>query len=100
MNIRAHWQFYKDCFPFIYSFALVCLAFVDALTGLFILFTIANGIGFLAFSSLKSQEFYFYYNLGISKLKLLLSLVIINAIVGLPFAVIFIIFKQLFFANA
>ena len=39
MNIRAHWQFYKDCFPFIYSFALVCLAFVDALTGLFILFT-------------------------------------------------------------
>jgi hypothetical protein len=76
------------------------MAFVDALTGIVILFTIANGIGFLAFSSLKSQEFYFYYNLGISKLKLLLSLVIINFVVGLPLVILFIIFKQLFFANA
>ena len=99
MNYRAYWQFYKSCFPFIVTAALVCAVF-GIIPAIVVLFTIANGIGFLAFSLLKPQEFYFYYNLGISKVQLFISCCLLNLVVAIPISIAVFTFTKLFLAPA
>jgi len=89
MNIRAYIQFYKDIIPFVLVFTVVSKILFGSLSAIIIFLTLGIGIGFLAFSLIKKKEFYFYYNLGITKWKLFKSVFLINLIVGTPLLIIF-----------
>lgn len=97
MNTRAYFQIYKDIFPFVFIFTLLSKILFGSFPAIIIFTTVAIGFGFLAFSLLKKNEFYFYYNLGISKWKLLKSVFLINLIFGTPLLIlIFIIISYIF----
>lgn len=90
MLTRASWQFYKDIAIFIWSFAIVC-ALLFGVTWAFLLMLVPGLlIGFVGFHSFKHQQFYFYYNLGYTKWKLIKYSFLINAVAGfLGFGVVY-----------
>jgi len=45
-------------------------------------------LGILFFEIARKQEYYFYYNLGISKLRLVLISYLFNLVIILPFLII------------
>lgn len=84
MNIRPYWQFYKDIFLFIVVFSLLGVIAFGLFLGFFFFMSIGLLFGFFAFHYFKKNEFYSYYNLGITKKKLYGAAFILNLIVGLP----------------
>jgi hypothetical protein len=63
---------------------------LDLLSYLFILSYISGGflIGVLYFEFARKQEYYFYYNLGISKFRLVTTSYLINLIFAIPLMII------------
>jgi len=99
MPIRAYLQFYKSIIPFILMFTLLSF-FIFGLVPSFIIFlTIGIFIGFLTFYLIKKKEFYFYYNLGISKWKLFRAVFLINLILGVPIVLIILFIISFFIGD-
>ena len=88
MPIRAYIQFYKNIIPFVLAFTLLSKILFGSFPAIIIFLTLGIGIGFLAFSLIKKKEFYFYYNLGITKWNLFKSVFLINLIVGTPLLIV------------
>lgn len=84
MHIRAHWQFYKTIFPFIAAFSLVCISFGGLFWAFLLFATLGPIIGLLGFRAFYRDQFYFYYNLGITKIRLTLVSILINLVLGIP----------------
>ncbi|WP_432410385.1 hypothetical protein [Rasiella sp. SM2506] len=93
MNYRPYWQFYKAIFPFVVATGLLTVWVFGVYWGYFLFCTLGIVAGFFGFKTFRKDEYYSYYNLGITKYKLLLSSIIINLLVGLP---IFLVFLALF----
>ncbi len=81
---RAYWQFYKTLFPFIAAFSIACLLFGDLYWSFFLFATVGPFIGMLGFKVFYKEQFYFYYNLGHTYLKLVKITFIINLLLGIP----------------
>jgi hypothetical protein len=97
--IRAHWQFYKTIFPFIAAISLACIAF-GGLFWAFILFAVLGPIiGMLGFGVFYKDQFYFYYNLGITQTKLLGGSFIINLFLGVPIFGVLILIVSFFLGS-
>tara|TARA_R110000822_G_scaffold42952_2_gene116341 strand:+ start:124 stop:435 length:312 start_codon:yes stop_codon:yes gene_type:complete len=84
MNIRAHWQYYKDIFPFIAGFGIICCIATNILWGFGLFCTLGLLFGFFGFRVFKNDEYYFYYNLGITKWNLLKISFFINLLIAIP----------------
>ncbi len=66
----------------------------------FLIFTtLGIFIGFLVFELLKKEEYYFYYNSGITKWKLFKAVFLINLIIGAPIVLIFLLITSYFIGN-
>jgi len=64
----------------------------------FLLFsTLGLLIGFIGFYTFKKGEYYFYYNLGITKFGLLNASFFINILIGIPVFSILFLFNTLLF---
>lgn len=99
MMVRAYWQFYKTLFPFIAAVAILGIAFMGLLWGFVIFATFALILGFLGFKYFYSNQFYFYFNLGLTKWKLFAASFLINILVGVPIFSILIIFINFIFGD-
>jgi len=99
MLIRAYWQFYKDLLPFIFAFTMLSKIIFGSITALLMFLTLGIFIGFLAFYLLKKDQFYFYYNLGITKLKLLKVVFLINLIIGTPIIILVLLLTSILFGD-
>ncbi|MGB3344973.1 MAG: hypothetical protein WBA61_13785 [Aequorivita sp.] len=97
--LRAYWQFYKSIFPFIASFSILSLLFLGLVWGFILFATISLLVGFMGFRVFYNDEYYFYYNLGITKWRLLKVSFIINLTAGLLIFSIIIIFISFVFGN-
>jgi len=62
----------------------------DLLSYFFILSYLSGGflLGILYFEFARKQEYYFYYNLGISKLRLFLTSYLFNLVLSMPLMII------------
>jgi len=62
----------------------------DLLSYFFILSYLSGGflLGILYFEFARKQEYYFYYNLGISKLRLILTSYLFNLVLSMPLMII------------
>ncbi len=99
MNVRAYWQFYKDIFPFIAAFGIVCAIATNVFWAFTLFCTIGLLIGFLGFQFFKKGEYYFYYNLGITKWNLLKISFFINLLIAIPLFLILLTCFYLFFGD-
>lgn len=96
---RAYWQFYKSIFPFIAAFSILSLLFIGIVWGVLIFATVGLLIGFLGFNVFYNNNYYFYFNLGISKLELFQTSFIINLFLGIPIFSFFIFIIFFLFGN-
>ena len=72
------WKFYRDITRFAALFALVCIP-IGSLTSATVLFGIlGTPVGLLMFNYFQKEEFYGYYNLGYTKLKLIGTTWLVN----------------------
>jgi len=99
MNIRPYWQYYKDIFPFIAGFGMICCIATSVLWGFGLFCTLGVLFGFFGFQVFKNDQYYFYYNLGITKWKLLKVSFIINLLVGVPIFSFLLISFYFFFGS-
>src|SRR5690554_435722 len=99
MHIRAYWQFYKSIFPFIAIFSILGVIFIGLAWGFVLFATIGLFFGFLGFRFFYNDQYYFYYNLGLSKNRLFLSSFVINILVGVPTFSILMIFINFIFGD-
>lgn len=96
---RAYWQFYKTIFPFIAAFSVLSMLSLGLLWGFVFFATISLLFGFVGFRAFYNDQFYFYFNLGITKWKLLKASFLINLLVGIPIFSVLIIFIHFIFGN-
>ncbi|SRX56105.1 hypothetical protein AEQU1_03132 [Aequorivita sp. CIP111184] len=96
---RAYWQFYKSIFPFITVFSILSVLVLGLLWGFVLFATIGLLFGFIGFRTFYNDQFYFYYNIGLTKWKLVQTSFIINLLVGIPMFSVLIIFIFFLFGN-
>jgi len=89
---RAYWQFYKTIFPFIIAFSILSMLYLGLIWGFLLFATIGLSIGFFGFRTFYNDQFYFYFNLGITKWKLFKASFLINLLVGIPIFSVLLIF--------
>ena len=99
MPIRAYLQFYKDVILYILIFTFISMALFGMVAAFLIFITIGIFIGFLVFELLKKEQYYFYYNLGISKWELFKAVFLINLIIGTPIVLILLLISTFFIGN-
>lgn len=93
---RAYWHFYKSIFPFIVAFAILSMLYVGLLWGFVLFATVGLLVGFFGFRTFYNDQFYFYFNLGLTKWQLYRASFVINLFVGIPLFIIMILIVSFF----
>ncbi len=99
MPIRAYFQFYKDVILYILIFTFICMLLFGIAAAFLIFTTLGIFIGFLVFELVKKEEYYFYYNLGITKWKLFKVVFLLNLVIGTPIVLILLLITSYFIGN-
>ncbi|MEI6059136.1 MAG: hypothetical protein WCR72_00435 [Bacteroidota bacterium] len=79
---RAFLKFYFDSTRYTVAFSLLVSMIVNPLAGIAALPTYGLAIGLLCYRQFHGNQYYFYYNLGMSKQKLVLQSMMINLIIA------------------
>ncbi len=80
----AFLKFYFDSTLYNIGFSILCFLIVNPLAGIVSLPTYGLAIGLLCYKQFHGHQYYFYYNLGITKQRLIIKSFIINSIIVLP----------------
>ena len=88
--MRAYWIFFLrvNLINFIVSLGMT---FNNIIMLPVMLCTFGMGFGFLGYYYFYKNELYLYYNLGLTKLKLGIMTLVINAIIALPLFILLIL---------
>ena len=88
------WKFYRDLTRFAVLFAIVCIPLGSQLSVVILFGLVRTPIGLLMFNYFQKDEFYGYYNLGYTKLRLIGITWLINlAITPILLFIAFLILK-------
>jgi hypothetical protein len=79
---RAFFKFYFDSTRYNLAFSILVFLIVNPLAGIVSIPTFGLAIGLLCYKQIHGHQYYFYYNLGFSKQKLILNSMIINLIIA------------------
>ncbi len=96
---RAYLQFYKMIFPFVAAFSIICIAFFGLFLSFLLFAIVGPAIGMLSFKIFYKDQFYFYYNLGITLSKLMGVSFLINLFLGIPIYSIIILILSFFLGS-
>lgn len=102
--IRAIWKYYCDVnlinalFSIVLGFVIGIAQgiFAGILWGILAYFSIGVFVGRYAFKIFKNDEYYLYYNLGLTKRKLIQSIYIIHVIIMAPMLIMIYILSLIF----
>lgn len=80
MNTRAFWKYYLDVNLYNFYFSII-FAFTSGFFWALVIFcSFGLFVGALGYQYFKKNEYYMYYNLGFTKLKLLKNVWFLNLI--------------------
>ena len=88
MSIRPYWEYYKGCFPFLLAIGLLVTIAFGFVWGVLCYVLLGPYLSGRAFQVSRNNEYVFYYNLGITKRKLLKMNFLINLVIAIPVAII------------
>jgi hypothetical protein len=86
---RAFLKFYFDAMRYNLAFSILCFLIVNPLAGIVSFPTYGLAVGLIFYKRFHGHQYYFYYNLGITKQKLIIKSFIINLIITLPILLIY-----------
>lgn len=89
MNQAAFLKFYRDFNLYNGVFSVISGVYFGIISGLLIFCTFGILIGYLGFNFFRKNEYYLYYNLGLSKQYLLKKVFLLNLLLALPLMLIF-----------
>lgn len=92
MNLRAFWKYYRDFNFFNLVFSVISAIYFGVITGLLIFISFGMFIGFFGFHYFRKNEYYLYFNLGLSRSYLIKRVWILNVIFILPVLLILFLF--------
>jgi hypothetical protein len=79
---RVFLKFYFDSTRYNLAFSILCFM-INPLAGIVSLPTFGLAIGLLCYRQFHGHQYYLYYNLGISKQKLIINSFVINLILAI-----------------
>lgn len=86
---RAFWKYYLDLTKFNFAISLL-LAFVKGPSdGIFSFLTAGMVLSLIAYSFFHGNEYYLYYNLGLTKARLVLTSYLVNICIAILFGAVF-----------
>ena len=85
---RAFLKFYVDSTRYNLAFSILCFLIIGPNAGIISLPTYGLAIGLLCYRQFQGHQYYFYYNLGMTKQRLISKSFIINLIIALPLLLI------------
>ena len=88
MSLRPYWQYYKGCFPFLMAIGLLVTVVFGFAWGIVCFVILGPSVSGRAFQVFRNNEYVFYYNLGLTKWKLLKMTFLINLVIAIPVAVL------------
>jgi len=88
MTLRPYWEYYKGCFPFLLAIGLLVTVAFGFGWGIICFVLLGPYLSGRAFQVFRNNEYTFYFNLGITKLKLLKMNFIINLVIAIPVAIL------------
>ena len=91
-NHKIIWKYFLDINLFNLSFCLIFAFVFGILWSIFLFATFGIIVGYLGFKTFKSNEYYSYYNLGITKKHLLKRVLLYNATISFFIFIIYLIF--------
>ena len=89
-------KFYQDITIYNLGFSILIGLYTSFLWGLAIFCTVGMFIGLVVFEAFRKNQYYFYYNMGVTKKRLLIYTWLINLLLALPAFVIKLITLWLF----
>ncbi|MCW5519750.1 hypothetical protein J1N09_07860 [Aureitalea sp. L0-47] len=99
MRARAYWRFYRELLPVIAGFTMINIALFGLMWSYVLCVTLGTLLGYLGFVYFKSDQFYFYHNLGLTKWRLFEMSFTINGIVALVVLSCLKLLSSLLFVN-
>ena len=93
MYTKALFRYFIDINIFNLPFSILVGLIGDPLWFVISFASIGILFGLLGFQTFKKEEYFMYYNLGISKVRLLLSTVVFNTLISLLFFLLYITFR-------
>lgn len=84
MNLRAFWKYYLDLNLYNLVFSLFFLMTSGPGWALFVFCSFGIFASLLGFRYFKRNEYYMYYNLGITRTKLILKVWLLNIVIAAP----------------
>jgi hypothetical protein len=88
---RAVWKYYLDLTKFNVAISLLLTSFVGPDGGIFSFLTGGMILSLIAYSFFHGNEYYLYYNLGLTKVRLVLTSYLINVCVAVLLGATFLI---------
>jgi hypothetical protein len=85
---RAFLKFYVDSTRYNLAFSVLCFFLVNPLAGIVSFPTFGLAVGLLCYRKFQGHQYYFYYNLGITKRRLIAKSVAVNLAITLPMLLI------------
>ena len=90
MNIKPFIKYFLDINLYNIIFCTIIILFSNFFWGLIMFISIGILIGMLCFNTFKKNEYFAYYNLGITKNQLIKSTFILNSIISV---ILYLIYK-------
>lgn len=94
MNTRALFKYIQDFNMFNLAFCVLVALVIGVKWAIVFFATFGLLIGYIGFNVFKKQEYYAYYNLGLTKRALLLSTFLCNVIVAAFLFIIYVVFSK------
>jgi hypothetical protein len=92
---KALWKYYYDVTRYNLAFSMVLtLITLKPLNGIVSLATGGMVIGLYCYKQLQHSQYYFYYNLGITRTRLICTTWLINLVLSGLLAFLFLIFNR------
>lgn len=84
MNQRLFLKFYRDFNIWNLIFSVIAGIYPGVFSGLLIFCSFGMLIGLIGFRYFRNNEYYIYYNLGVTKLSLLKKVWLVNVALSVP----------------
>lgn len=84
MNERAFWKYYRDFNLFNLSFSVLSGLFFGLYSGMLIFLSFGMLIGYLGFNYFRKNEYYLYYNLGLTRKFMVKKVWMLNFVIVGP----------------
>lgn len=80
---QAFWKYYLDLTKFNFAISLLLAFAIGPTSGIFSFLSTGMALSLIAYSLFHGNEYYLYYNLGLTRVRLVLTSYLVNGCIAI-----------------